>query len=67
MLIMGDIMYDQPEFLCDKTESVQYKDCHKRCFTRFIMGKTLNGIREIEMLRRLCHMFKIMKNQAPEY
>ena len=52
MLIMGDIMYDQPEFLCDKTESVQYKDCHKWCFTRFIMGnsKWNQGNRDVKTL-----------------
>ena len=71
----GDVIYDQlsNEPFCEKLESVYYKA--PLAITGAIQG-TLREKNFIELgleslksrwFRRLCCMFKIMKNHAPEY
>ena len=71
----GDVINDQPsnESFCEKLESVQYKAALT------IIGGIQGPSREKTFMqlglespksrwfRRLCCMFQIMKNQAPEY
>ena len=72
----GDIIYDQPHnsSFCEKLESVQYKIA--AIITGVIQGTSrekifqelgLESLKSRRWFRRLCCMFKIMKNEAPNY
>ena len=72
----GNIIYDQPsnETFCEKLESVQYKAA--LAITCAIQGTSreknfmqlgLESLKSRRWFRRLRCMFKIIKNQAPEY
>ena len=72
----GDIIYDQPqnESFCEKLESVQYKAA--LAITGAIKGTSrekiylelgLESLKERRWYKRLCCMFKIMKEEAPNY
>ena len=72
----GDIIYDQPsnECFCEKLESVQYKAAlvitggiQGTSGETFFMELGLESLKSRRWFRHLCCMFKIMKNQAPEY
>ena len=72
----GDIIYDQPHnsFFCEKLEPVQYKAAlvitgviqstsHEKIFQE--LG--LESLKSRRWFKRLCCMFKIMKNEASNY
>ena len=72
----GDIIYDQPHnsFFCEKLEPVQYKAAlvitgviqstsHEKIFQE--LG--LESLKSRRWFKRLCCMFKIMKNDASNY
>ena len=72
----GDIIYDQPHnsFFCGKLEPVQYKAAlmitgviqstsHEKIFQE--LG--LESLKSRRWFKRLCCMFKIMKNEASNY
>ena len=72
----GDIIYDQPsnESLCEKIESVQYKAA--LAITGAIQGTSrdkiyqelgLESLKSRRWYKRLTCMFKIMRNEAPDY
>ena len=72
----GDIIYDQPqhESFCNKIESVQYKAA--RAITGAIQGTSreeiyqelgLEPLKSRRWNRRLCCMYKIMTEKAPNY
>ena len=72
----GDIIYDQPHnsFFCKKLEPVQYKAAlvitgviqstsHEKIFQEL----SLESLKSRRWFKRLCCMFKIMKNEASNY
>ena len=72
----GDIIYDQPHnsFFCEKLEPVQYKAAlvitgviqstfHEKIFQEL----SLESLKSRRWFKRLCCMFKIMKNEASNY
>ena len=72
----GDIIYDQPHnsSFCEKLESVQYKAVLP--ITGAIQGTSrekifqelgFESLKSQKWSRGLCCMFKIMKNEAPNY
>ena len=72
----GDIIYDQPhnESFCEKIESVQYKAA--LAITGAIQGTSqdkiyqelgLESLKSRRWYKRLTCMFKIMRNEAPNY
>ena len=72
----GDIIYDQPknESFCEKLESVQYKAA--LVITGAIQGTSrekiyqelgLGSLKSRRWYKRLTCMFKIMKEEAPDY
>ena len=72
----GDIIYDQPhnESFCGKIESVQYKVT--LAITGAIQGTSrekiyqelgLESLKSRRWVKRLTCMFKIMRNEAPDY
>ena len=72
----GDIIYDQPqnESFCEKIESVQYKAA--LAITGAIQGTSrdkiyhelgLESLKSRRWYKRLTSMFKIMRNEAPDY
>ena len=72
----GDIIYDQPynSSFCKKLESVQHKAA--LAITGAIKGTPrekifqelgLESLKSQSCFRRLCCIFKIMKNEAPNY
>ena len=72
----GDIIYDQPqnESFCEKLESVQYKAA--LAITGAIQGTSrdkiyqelgLESLKSRRWYKRLSCMFKIMKEEAPNY
>ena len=72
----GDIIYDQPhnESFCEKIESVQYKAA--LAITGAIQGTSrekiyqelgLESLKSRRWFKRLTCMFKIMRNEAPDY
>ena len=76
MIDHGDIIYDQPqnESFCDKTESVQYKTV--LAITGAIQGTSrekiyqelgLEPLKSRRWCKRLCCMYKIMTEKAPNY
>ena len=76
MIDYGDIIYDQPqnESFCDKTESVQYKAV--LAITGAIQGTSrdklyqelgLESLKARRWYKRLCCMYKIMTEKAPNY
>ena len=72
LLDYGDIIYDQPhnESVCEKLESVQYKVA--LAITGAIKGKIyqelgLESLRARRWYKRLSCMFRIVKEEAPNY
>ena len=76
LLDYGDIIYDQPhnESVCEKRESVQYKVA--LAITGAIQGTSrkkiyqelgLESLRARRWYKRLSCMFKIVKEEAPNY
>ena len=76
LLDYGDIIYDQPhnEFVCEKLKSVQYKVA--LAITGAIQGTSreeiyqelgLESLRARRWYKRLSCMFKIVKEEAPNY
>ena len=76
LLDYGDIIYDQPhnESFCEKLESVQYRAA--LAITGAIQGTScdkiykelgLESLKARRWYKRLCCMFKIMHNEAPNY
>ena len=76
LLDYGDIIYDQPhnESFCEKLESVQYRAAI--AITGAIQGTScdkiykelgLEPLKARRWYKRLCCMFKIMHNEAPNY
>ena len=72
----GDIIYDQPhnESFCEKIESVQYKAA--LAITGAIQGTFrdkiyqelgLESLKSRRWYKRPIYMFKIMRNEAPNY
>ena len=72
----GDIIYDQPhnEYFCEKIEAVQYKAA--LAITGAIQGTScdkiyqelgLESLKSRRWYKRLTCMFKIMRNEAPDY
>ena len=71
-----DIFYDQPHnsSFCGKLESVQYKATlvltgaiQGTSFEKIFQELGLESIKSRRQFKRLCCMFKIMKNEAPNY
>ena len=76
MIDYGDIIYNQPqsESFCDKIESVQYKAA--LAITGAIQGTSrdklnqelgLESLKSRRWYKRLCCMYKIMTEKAPNY
>ena len=72
----GDIIYDQPqnESFCDKIESVQYKaalaiTCAIKGTSpdKLNQGLGLESLKAKRWYKRLCCMYKIMTEKAPNY
>ena len=72
----ADVIYNQPstESFSQKIESVQYKAAlaitgaiQDTSRETIYMELSLESIKSRRWFRRLCYMFKIMNNQAPEY
>ena len=72
----SNIIYDQPSngSSCEKLESVQYKTAlsitgviEGASREKLFMDLGLESLKSRRWFRCLCCMFKIMKNQAPEY
>ena len=72
----GDIIYNQPsnESFCGKLESVQYKAAlaitgaiQLISREKILIELGLELLKSRRWFRRLCCMFKTMKNQVPEY
>ena len=72
----GDIIYDHPHNIsfCEKFESVQYKAAlaiiramQGTSREKILQGLGLGSVKSGRWFRRLCCMFKIMKNEAPNY
>ena len=72
----GDIIYDQPhnESFCEKIEAVQYKAA--LAITGAIQGTSrdkiyqelgFESLKSRRWYKRLTCMFKIMRNEAPDY
>ena len=71
-----DIIYDKPsnESFCEKLKSVQYKAAlamagaiQRTSKEKNLIELDLESIKSRRLFRRLCFMFKIMKNRTPEY
>ena len=76
MIDYGDIIYDQPqnESFCDKIESAEYKAA--LAITGAIQGTSrdklnqelgLESLKARRWYKRLCCMYKIMTEKAPNY
>ena len=72
----GDIIYDQPHnsFFCEKLEPVQYKAAlvitgviQSTSHEKIIQELGLESLKSRRWFKRLCCMFKIMKNEASNY
>ena len=71
-----DIIYDKPsnELFCEKLKSVQYKAAlaiagaiQRTSKEKNLIELGLESLKSRRLFRRLCFMFKIMKNRTPEY
>ena len=76
LIYYGDIIYDQPRdsFFCEKLESVQYKAALAIIGTiqgtsreKMLQELGFESLKSRRWFRRLCCMFNIMKNEAPNY
>ena len=72
----GDVIYDQPhnESFCEKIESVQYKAAlaitgaiHGTSRDKIYEELGLESLKSRRWYKRLTYMFKIMRNDAPDY